>query len=95
MSDQPDNIVLQSLREMGQQRDLLLALNDKVQRLERRMETRFAEMDRRFGEMDRRIAEMREDLELMVKAEFMGRMANFETRYDSRLEALEARSPPA
>lgn len=86
MSDeQPENVVLRLLREMRRemtdQRALLLALVEQGQRLERRM-----------GEMARNITETRDDIELMLKAELMGRMGNFEARFDARLEALEAAS---
>jgi hypothetical protein len=46
---------------MADQRDLLLALVEQGQRLERR------------------ITETRDDIELMLKAELMGRMGNFES----------------
>jgi hypothetical protein len=80
MSDQPTSIVIRLLqdvrREMADQRDLLLALVEQGQRLERR------------------ITETRDDIELMLKAELMGRMGNFETRFETRLEALEAATTP-
>jgi hypothetical protein len=38
---------------------------------------------------ERRVAELRDDIELMLKAELMGRLGNFETRIESRLDALE------
>lgn len=80
MSDQPTNIVIRLLqevrREMADQRDLLLALVEQGQRLERR------------------ITETRDDIELMLKAELMGRMGNFESRFEARLEALEAATAP-
>jgi hypothetical protein len=61
---------------MADQRDLLLALVEQGQRLERR------------------ITETRDDIELMLKAELMGRMGNFEARFETRLEALEAATAP-
>lgn len=79
MSDEPDNVVLRHLRDIRRdltdQRTLLLSLVDQVQRMERRLE--------------RRISETKDDIELMLKAELMGRMGNFETRFEARLEALE------
>jgi hypothetical protein len=59
---------------MADQRDLLLALVEQGQRLERR------------------ITETRDDIELMLKAELMGRMGNFETRFEQRLDDLERRT---
>jgi len=82
MSGSPDNLVLRHLRdirrEMTDQRTLLLALVDQGHRLERRM-----------GEMARNITETRDDIELMLKAELIGRVGNFESRFEARLEALE------
>lgn len=79
MNDEPDNVVLRHLRDIRRdltdQRTLLLSLVDQVQRMERRLE--------------RRISETKDDIELMLKAELMGRMGNFETRFEARLEALE------
>jgi hypothetical protein len=85
MSDQSENVVLRLLRdirrEMTDQRALLLALVEQGQRLERRM-----------GELERRISEIKDDIELMLKAELMGRLGNFETRFEQRLDDLERRS---
>ena len=82
MSESPDNFVPRLLRdirrEMTDQRTLLLAIVDQGQRLERRM-----------GELDRRMGEMKDDIELMLKAELMGRMGNFESRFEDRLDRLE------
>ena len=87
MSDQPDNVVLRLLRdirrEMTDQRALLLALVEQGQRLERRM-----------GELERRISEIKDDIEIMLKAELMGRMGNFEARFETRLEEIEAATTP-
>ena len=41
--------------------------------------------------LERRMGEMRDDLELMLKAELMGRMGNFETRMEAQLEAERVR----
>jgi hypothetical protein len=85
MSDQSENVVLRLLRdirrEMTDQRALLLALVEQGQRLERRM-----------GELERRISEIKDDIEIMLKAELMGRMGNFETRFEQRLDDLERRT---
>jgi hypothetical protein len=40
---------------------------------------------------ERRVEEIRDDIELMVKAELMGRIGNFETRIGAQLEALAER----
>jgi hypothetical protein len=40
---------------------------------------------------ERRVAELRDDLELMFKAELMGRLGNFEVGIERRLEDLEER----
>jgi hypothetical protein len=39
----------------------------------------------------RRIVEQRDDLELMIKAELMGRPGHFETQLDHRLARIEDR----
>ena len=84
MSTEPGNLILSLLRdirrEMTDQRSLLLALAEQGQRLERRM-----------GGLERRVSETRDDIELMLKAELMGRMGNFETRMEARLDALAER----
>jgi len=88
MSDDPDNVVLRHLRdirrEMRDHRTLLAGLVDQGQRLERRM-----------GELDRRMGEIKDDIELMLKAELMARMGNFESRFEARLEALESQTGDA
>jgi hypothetical protein len=63
-------------RENADFRTLLLGLVTQGQRLERRM-----------GELDRRMIEMRDDIELMLKSEVMGR----ETRIERLIEALSER----
>jgi hypothetical protein len=91
MSDDPPNLVLSLLRtirsEMAEHRTLLVGLVDQGQRIERRM----GELDRRFGEFGLRLSETRDDIELMLKAEIMGRLGNFETRIDAQIEALAER----
>lgn len=47
--------------------------------------------DRRFEELDRRIGDTRDEIELMLKGEMIGRLTHFETRIDERLEALAER----
>ncbi len=42
--------------------------------------------------LERRISETRDDIELMLKAELMGRLGNFETRFEQRLDDLERRT---
>jgi hypothetical protein len=81
------SLMLQSLneqremrREVGEQRSPLLALAEQGQRL-----------DRRMGDVERRMGEMREDIELMLKAELMGRMGNFEVVVEHRLDELTDR----
>lgn len=50
-----------------------------------------AEQGRR---VERRVGEVRDDIELMVKAELMGRLGHFETQIEARLGALDARLGP-
>lgn len=87
--------ILRELRtDLRRQLTLLLQLADAAQRHDRRfaeMDRRFAEMDRRFDEMGHRIAESRDELELMLKSELMGRFTHFETQMDERLAQLDDR----
>lgn len=41
--------------------------------------------------LDRRMSELRDDIELMIKAELMGRLGHFETTIEQRLEAMADR----
>ena len=44
---------------------------------------------------ERRMSEMRDDLELMIKSELMGRLTHFETQMDQKLEqAFEQKTSP-
>ena len=53
----------------------------------------------RTRRVERRLEEVRDDLELMVKAEMMGRLGHFETMIEARLaemaDRFEAASPPS
>jgi fumarylacetoacetate (FAA) hydrolase family protein len=59
----------------------------------RAIDDRFRAIDDRFRALDARMASLREDLELMIKSELMGRLAHFETRMENflhaRLSAIE------
>jgi len=44
--------------------------------------------------IERRVGEIRDDIELMVKTELMGRLGHFETQIEARLDALESRLDP-
>jgi len=67
-------------RELADIRGLTLALNDKVQRL-----------DRSVLEMKRDMHEVKDDIWIMLKSELMGRQGQYETRVDLRIDALEER----
>jgi predicted nucleic acid-binding Zn-ribbon protein len=66
--------------ENREARGLLLSLSEQLRRL-----------DRRVDDIERRIVEQRDDLELMIKAELMGRLGHFETQIDYRLARIEDR----
>jgi len=70
--------------ENGSMRTIMLGLSDQGRRIERRL----GELDRRFGELDRRLDEAKDDMELMIRSEMMGRLGNFEIRFERRLEEL-------
>lgn len=74
-------------KEAADVRGLVLALTEQVRRVDRRM----GELDRRMSELDRRMGEMRDDIEIMLKAEIMGRLGNAELKADARLDDLENR----
>lgn len=71
-------------RELADMRGLVLALNDKVQRLDR-------DLGEKVTRLDRSIHEMKDDIWIMLKAELMGRQGNYETRLDARLDDLAKR----
>ena len=75
MSDQPENITLRLLRDIRRE------MTDQ-----RTLLLALVEQGQR---LERRITETRDDIELMLKAELMGRMGNFEVRFDARLDELE------
>jgi len=59
--------------DMADMRRAILQLIDKAMRHERR-----------FDELERRIVETKDDIELMMRSQVMGRLANFETRMEAR-----------
>ena len=86
-------------REVGDVRTLSLQTVDYMRRMEQRLDTRIdgleakiggvddrvRAIDDRFRALDARMASLREDLELMIKSELMGRLAHFETRMENLL----------
>jgi hypothetical protein len=89
VSDNADNalmleILKQIQRDLSDQRRLLLNLVDYVHRMEQRSEERFIAIDRR-------LSSMKDDIELMVKAELMGRLTHFETLMDEKIAKLSDR----
>jgi hypothetical protein len=80
MSDQPTSIVIRLLQDVRRE------MTDQ-----RGLLLALVEQGQR---LERRITETRDDIELMLKAELMGRMGNFESRFETRLEALEAATAP-
>jgi len=84
MADNVDNTlilgVLKELRaDMREQRILLLQTGEHTRRLQQLMETQFLAMNQR-------ISGLKDDLELMLKSELMGRLGNFETRIENLIE---------
>lgn len=67
-------------REVADVRTLSLQNHDYSRRLERRM-----------GEMDRHVGELKDDLEAMLKAELMGRMAHMETTIEHMFQPIRGR----
>jgi hypothetical protein len=80
-------------REVADVRTLALQSLDYMRRMEQRLDGRISGLDGRISAVDSRIGSLRDDLELMIKAELMGRLAHFETRIETmlheRLAAIE------
>ncbi|RBP02109.1 hypothetical protein DFR50_15514 [Roseiarcus fermentans] len=91
MAEADNSLMLTILREIradtNQHRTMLL----QVIEILRRHDRRFDEIERRFGDVEHRISDTRADLELMLKAELLGRLTHFETRMDERIAELEDR----
>ena len=84
MSLEPENLVLEQLRLMRREfADMRREMGDQ-----RSLLLALADQGQR---LERRIHDVRDDIELMLKAELMGRMGNFETRMEARLDALAER----
>ena len=66
--------------ELRQHRTMLLQLVDATCR-----------HDGRFEESETRISDTRAEIELMLKAELLGRLTHFETQMDERLAQLSDR----
>jgi uncharacterized coiled-coil protein SlyX len=93
--------------EVADVRTLSLQTVDYMRRMEQRLDARIGGLDARISDLDARVANVdsrigglddrlvgiRDDLEIMLKSELMGRLANFETRMehllDQRLASLE------
>jgi len=58
--------------------------------LARRHDRRFDEIERRFGDVERRISDSRADIELMVKAELLGRLIPILGLADSHFGRLDS-----
>jgi hypothetical protein len=84
MPDEPESLILQHLRlvrsDIRDVRTLALALAESHRRLEQRM-----------GQLEGRIDVLKDDLELMIKAELMGRLGNFEIAMDRKFDTLTER----
>lgn len=85
MAEEPVNLVLEQLKairkDLADQRGLLLQSIDYMRKMEQRL--------------DARIVAVRDDLEIMLKSELMGRLTHFETVVETALgrqiDDLEAR----
>jgi chromosome segregation ATPase len=106
MADNVDNTLLQNLlldirKELGEQRGLLLQsleldrrryrdIDDRVLAIDRRI----AGVDERISGLDARIANLKDELEMMIKSELMGALANLETRIEHMFDERLARIRP-
>ncbi len=75
------NVLKEIRAEQASQRALALQAVDYLRRVEKRL-------DDRLAALDGRLVSLKDDLELMVKAELMGRLTHFETRVEQRLDAM-------
>ena len=57
----------------------------------RRIERRIGEVEHRMGAVEHRMGEMRDDLELMIKAELGGALANMQTELENHVRPLQDR----
>ena len=74
MAEEPTNLIIEHLRSLrAEVADMRTVLLASIDRSRR---------------VERRIEEMRDDLEIMIKAELMGRPGNFEAHVDARLDAM-------
>ena len=79
MAEEPENLTLRLLREIRADQHAMRA----ELREHSRLLVALSENGRRI---ERRLEELRDDLELMLKAELMGRLAHFETRIEQMIE---------
>ncbi len=70
-------------RDQRETKELLVALTKHVFDVEKRLAKRMDDMNERFDET-------KDDLEIMLKSETLGRLTNFETRIDQKIEELLA-----
>ncbi len=75
-----NKLLLSTLREIRRDqretKELLLVLTKHVTELEKRLA--------------RRVDDVKDGLEIMIKSELVGRLTNFETRIDQKIDALLA-----
>ena len=84
MTEADNTLLLSNLRDirtdMREQRALLFTLTEFTRRLDRRMD-----------QLDQRLADLKDDLELMIRSELLGRLAHRDTVMDEKLEQLADR----
>jgi hypothetical protein len=90
MVDADNALLLKTLqdirKELGEHRTLLLQSVEFGRKLERHFDDRLVGIDRRLIGIDERISGLKDDLELMIKAELMGALGNFETKIEHLLD---------
>jgi predicted nucleic acid-binding Zn-ribbon protein len=76
-----ENLILEQLRQIRAEiRDVRAVVLQNVEYTRR--------LEQRMGSFEQRLNHLRDDLELMIKAELMGRLGHFETAIEQRLDAL-------
>jgi tetrahydromethanopterin S-methyltransferase subunit G len=88
VTNEPIFETLKAIRtDQRDMRSMMLQIMEALARHDRR----FNEVERRSSEVERRISDLTGELELMLKAEVMGRFSQIEMRLDERMEELASR----
>lgn len=89
-----NKLLLSTLREIRRDqretKELLIVLTKYLAEVEKRLTKRMEDVSKRIDETNKRFDEVKDDLEIVLKSELMGRLTHFETRIDEKIEELLA-----